>query len=297
MDGLPPWLGDVLAVLEEFYWAPGGPGEKSREQLRGLAAGPWKPALAMFYHHYAYERAGAPRDWGPTAAEVIAEYDKPEPEPDLPGWAWSRFRESIGQTNKPNQKNNPLWDGHAAQHAATAFVAELKAEDYNLIRWAARRLAKGEAVEVSRQLQSLHALGPKISAFFLRDVVSSHGIPEGSIGGRHCIQPIDTWIRRAVATLSARPVLADEGRDLETQGVAVELADALGITSAAFNTGLWVLGAGFARSESRLSAALRSRDLLYDLVRRELDRAEKRLVALRKVEAAVGRSDGNPDQP
>ena len=112
-----------------------------------------------------------------------------------------------------------------AKQPATAFVRTLANDGHNIIHWAARLSAGGRASEAAAQLQRLQGIGPKIAAFFLRDVVTSHGISEGHLGDRRSILPIDVWVRRGVAVLIDRPELAREGRDAQTAAEAIAWAD------------------------------------------------------------------------
>src|ERR1700674_2740923 len=164
------WLPEALEQLEAYYWAPGGPSEKSQEDMQRLGAGDWQGALAIFYAHYAFERAGAPRSWGPLARSIVEGYPREGHLAKLPSLAWGQFS---SQVEKPNHKNNPLATG-APKMPATAVVRELRKDRHNIISWPARMAARGEASSASAQLRRLQGIGPKIAAFFLRDVVTSH---------------------------------------------------------------------------------------------------------------------------
>ena len=277
------WLAEALEQLEAYYWAPGGPAEKSQEEMRRLGAGTWQPALAIFYAHYAFERAGAPRTWAPLARSIVEEFPKDADLTTLPELAWNKFTSRVG---KPNRKTNPLAVG-AAKIPATAFVRGLVKDRNNIISWAARMTAHGEASVASAQLRSLQGIGPKIAAFFLRDVVTSHGIAESVLDDRHCILPIDVWLRRGIAELVGRPDLVSESRDPQTSDAAIAWADSHKLRIATLDAGLWVLGARFARSVPRMIAALKDRSAFEMLVNEELQRAEGTVAALRRLEKTV----------
>lgn len=85
----------------------------------------------------------------------------------------------------------------------------------------------------------------------------------------------------------AQPALVDETRDSQTQREAIGLADSLGIRVATLDTGLWVLGARFARSPSRMGAALLDMDRFRQLVDEELRRAESAVGPLRELAESV----------
>jgi hypothetical protein len=277
------WLPEALEQLEAYYWASGGPAEKSQADMRRLGAGTWQPALAIFYAHYAFERAGAPRSWGPLAGSIVENFPKDANLANLPDLAWNEFTSRVA---KPNRKTNPLAVG-ATKMPATAFVRGLGKDRHNIISWAARMTAHGEASVASAQLRSLQGIGPKISAFFLRDVVTSHGIAESALGGREFILPIDVWLRRGIAELVGRPDLVNESRDAQTSDAAIAWADSHELRIATLDAGLWVLGARFARSVPRMIAALKDRSAFEMLVREELLQAEASVAALRRLEETV----------
>src|SRR5579864_4031531 len=202
------WLVPALEHLEAFYWAPGGPANKSHEALRTHGAGGWKDALALSYADYAFERAGAPRSWGSISSEIVRRYS----DPDLAGLARSAWREFKSQVEKPNPKNNALAFG-MAKKPATMFVRRLSSDNYNIIHWAARLSSQGSVSVAGSQLRALQGIGPKIAALFLRDVVTSHNIPESRLDDRREILPIDVWVRRGVSVLAGKPELTNETRN------------------------------------------------------------------------------------
>ncbi len=278
-----PWLPHALRQMEAYYWSPGGPAEKTQSEMRSAGSTHWRAALVMFYRHYAYERAGAPRSWGATAADVIERSADAVPLPLLAERAWSGFKSEVP---RPNPMNNPLCSDGASD-PITRFIKRLDSNDCNLIAWAAQLLGEGRGMEAYRKLQAHIGIGPKIAAFFLRDVLTSHGIPEEAAGDRRCILPIDVWVRRGVATLTAPPELVDEARDLQTQREALRLADEMGVRAATLDTGLWVLGARFGRSPSRMETALGDVDRFRQLVGEELRRAESAVGSLRELAGSV----------
>lgn len=277
------WLAEALEQLEAYYWSPGGPAEKSQEEMMRLGAGGWQPALAIFYAHYAFERAGAPRSWGPLARSIVEGLPKESDFATLPDLAWKTF---AARVDKPNRQTNPLAVG-ASKMPATAFVRQLSKDRNNIISWAARLTAHGEASVASAQLRNLQGIGPKIAAFFLRDVVTSYGVSESNLDDRSCILPIDVWLRRGMAELASQPDLMKESRDAQTSNAAIAWADANGLRVATLDAGLWVLGARLARSVPRMVAALNDRSAFEKLVHEELEQAESSVTALRKLHKAV----------
>jgi hypothetical protein len=274
-------LAKALEHLENYYWSPGGPAGKTKEDVRRASEASWRQGLELFYRDYAFERAGAPRTWGAIAQEIISQFPSNTPTNALPSWAWSRFVKQIAP-GSPNKKNNPLWtDG--PKIPATQFIASLDTHHHNLFAWAVAELRTGAGWSTYQKLQTLQGIGPKIAAFFLRDVLVSHEIPEGSLDDLACIVPVDVWVRRGVSVLLGLSKPPTEASDHKTQKVAVELADRLAIRSATLDVGLWVLGARFARTPTQLERALTRPDELQRLVVSELERALAAAHALEEI--------------
>jgi hypothetical protein len=283
VDELRAWLPHALRQLEAYYWSPGGLAQKTKLEMANAGSSDWRAALVMFYRHYAYERAGAPRTWGDTAADIIERLSDAVELPLLAERAWLEFRAEVP---KPNPRNNPLCSDRARE-PVTRFVVSLDSDGGNLIAWAARLLRGGSGMEAYLTLQKHIGIGEKIAAFFLRDVCTSHGIREETGGDLRCILPIDVWVRRGVAVLAAQPELTDEARDSETERQALRLAREHGVGVATLDTGLWVLGARFARSPTKMETALRDPSYLRELVDKELRRVEGAIAPLHELSTSL----------
>ncbi|MDQ6876525.1 MAG: hypothetical protein M3082_02265 [Candidatus Dormibacteraeota bacterium] len=274
------WLAQSLLGFENYYWTPGGPSGKTKETLVALGAADWKKALAIFLGDYAFERAGAPPSWGPLARDLALGLPT-DISPDKA--AKTLWRQFSAEVPKPNPKLNPLAISPTKVNVCQ-FIANLTKDQHNLIRWAFRQLRRGQALEANRQLQTLQGIGPKIAAFFLRDIVTSHAIDEGSLDEPSAILPVDVWVRRGVATLRGlTPEQQKHTSDIQIAEYAVIEAAQLGVRVATLDSGLWVLGARFARSPVKMSEALESSQALRQLLRREIERTEAAAEALRAV--------------
>jgi hypothetical protein len=283
------WLARYLKAFEAYYWAPGGPAGKTQSDVKRLGAGGWRGALEVFFADYAFERAGAPRIWPSIAREIVSRFPAKKSLRSLPEWAWNEFEMCV---TKPNPTSNPL-NSRGGKEPATRFIANLNADRNNLISWAARLTSNGDATLAYRKLQTLQGIGPKIAALFLRDVVTSYGIRESALDDRRCILPVDTWVRRGMATIVGNEDLMKETRDPTTQVLAIEWADAHGIRVAALDAGLWVLGARLARSLPVLASALENRSSFERFIDEELERTEAVLVTLRGIAGAT-RTSSHP---
>lgn len=125
----------------------------------------------------------------------------------------------------------------------------------NIANYSIERIKAGDTSSHYRELQRSESsggiiqVGPKIAAFYLRDIVSLYGL-EDAVGpaGAACLQPVDTWVRRIAEKLEiARPRAGDD----EVKQSIVDLCAQCGCSSALFNQGIWYL-------------ATHARDLLLD---------------------------------
>lgn len=276
-----PWHRDAILALQSYYWQPGGPSGTTPAELAELIHGEWKLALAEYYGRFAYERAGANPQWARCARELLVDWPGDSPDESLSAWAWRELQRRLGKTEGLNPHNNALYPDQSGRYPVTSFVRELAEDHYNLVAWAVRLLSTGRADEATTRLLSLHGVGPKIAAFFLRDMLVAAGIAEGRIGGAHLVQPIDVWVRRAVVHLTGDERFASGSQDPRAMRRMVGLAAELDVPGAALNCALWVLGARLARSETALKLALADRVRFSKLVAGAVCDVQRDLDALR----------------
>jgi len=121
------------------------------------------------------------------------------------------------------------------------FVAERPAsrgQVLNLTDHSACCLEAGHATALHRELQDIRQIGPKVAAFFLRDLVAvlrlqSHLTAEDYV----VLQPIDTWVEQVAKRLAIQP--AKCGLALSLVGACQEC----GVDPIRFNQGAWYVGA------------------------------------------------------
>ena len=101
----------------------------------------------------------------------------------------------------------------------------------------------------SDQLRSIRGVGPKIAAFWLRDVCDSHDIDLASIGSGEHVQPIDIWVYRAmqpVAVALHNPLPKDLKQTKDSYWRAADLvvrvADEIGTRHTLLNSAVWIFG-------------------------------------------------------
>jgi hypothetical protein len=83
-------------------------------------------------------------------------------------------------------------------------------------------------------------VGPKIAAFYLRDVVSLFNLDRFvDADSAFCLQPIDTWVRRLAGRLEIAGANAD---DLEIQSSILRTCAGFKVSPFRFNQGIWYFG-------------------------------------------------------
>jgi hypothetical protein len=128
--------------------------------------------------------------------------------------------------------------------SALRFAMQLP--EHNLAAYSTRRVRAGELamhyveLQAARSPRGIIQVGPKIAAFYLRDLVSLFAL-DGYVTAEDfaLLQPVDVWVRRLVARLG----LASEAAPEETiRASIVEVCDAHSCSPLLFNQGLWYLG-------------------------------------------------------
>jgi hypothetical protein len=142
--------------------------------------------LKIFLSNWAYERSGAPRGYRIAAVKAIS-----STWPDLRALPAAYLRFYHG---KRNEQLNPVGDPRLAQLDIPEVVAQVE---------------QGELAAAFAGL-TLRGVGPKIKAFFIRDIVTLT-LSEtrlDSLGNYLYCQPIDIWVRETVELLNLpAPVL------------------------------------------------------------------------------------------
>jgi len=141
-----------------------------------------------------------------------------------------------------NPNCNPLkWSRGNATVSSTQFVLAHQEHNCNILLWAADMVRHGRAEEATSELLKIRGIGPKIAAFYLRDVAWYFALDEEP---PRFLQPVDLWIRRIAESWAAfigRSV--DDDDDIAS--VFVNLARAADVRGGDLNAGAWVLGSLF----------------------------------------------------
>jgi len=144
-----------------------------------------------------------------------------------------------------NIENSPLWqkfDKSMGKQRDREMVLDVlryisNIPDYNIVNHSISEIETGRIREHREELKRIWGVGPKTSAFYLRDVIFLFNCklaPEDSIE----LQPIDTWVRQVVDSLRDEQ---DSDRHLSTEDWLVRHGGGP-INSALINAGMWYLG-------------------------------------------------------
>jgi len=249
----------TVAALADIYWHPDC-FPKDFEH----AQSDWLTALVQFTTRYAYERQGAPSAYRILAQEALLSAGRGLERPDtrFASRVWREFQDRAAKQDiAVNPKVNPLNDeGPASNVSSPCFVAALADSHHNILQWAKAMIERGDAEKALSRLQTIRGVGPKIAAFYLRDVARFFELEERP---GWCFQPVDVWTRRTAyywGELLHRGVRGDRA----AAKLLAELAVAAGVRGSDLNAGAWVLGSqlldaelrGVLASEDSLTACL-----------------------------------------
>ncbi len=247
----------MIAQFSDLYWSQAE--TRTRDDFARAAADHWKEALAAFLAGYAFERAGRSPQYPKAAAQVIRVYAGDVPAADFEAVIWGEFLRAIDAPDTAkgaNRLNNPLAPAEGRAISLTALVTSLARHEHNIVRWAEAAARAGEVEAVYQRLQEVRGVGPKIAAFFLRDVAEAFQIDELPAEQAAYLQPIDRWTRRgaeAFAQLLQRPEPQGHRACAEVIIAASRMA---AVRPTLVNTGLWVFGAQVVRDEERFREVL-----------------------------------------
>ena len=146
---------------------------------------------------------------------------------------------------KFNIENSPLWqifDESMGKQRDREMVLDVlryisNIPDYNIVNHSISEIETGRIREHREELKRIWGVGPKTSAFYLRDVIflfNCELAPEESIE----LLPIDTWVSQVVKSLRDEQ---DSDRQLSPQDWLVKHGGGP-VNSALINAGMWYLG-------------------------------------------------------
>jgi hypothetical protein len=128
--------------------------------------------------------------------------------------------------------------------SALQFIGTLP--NKNIVTYSVERIRGGQLqlhykeLQLSEQTTGIRQVGPKVAAFYLRDVVSLFQLTDSvDSSSAFCLQPVDTWVQQIAVRLGIVPNEADKQT---TQRAIAKWCQEQGISPLRFNQGAWYMG-------------------------------------------------------
>lgn len=232
------WFADMGDIYVAHYLSPNrvDVDRMLRDSLYGLTC---------FLYNWAYERSGASKGYRIAAVKAVA-----AAWPDL-GRVPDIYEELYH--GKLNRQNNPALD----PRLAVLSIPEIM----HLVQY-------GEMAGAFDRL-SVRGVGPKIRAFFLRDLVTMmrvEPILEAMSGGAlYYCQPVDVWVKWTLEALDLSGSVKrapeskafEEREHYELASHLIAAAHEIGASPLRINQGIWMFASNVVADQFRLQALVR----------------------------------------
>lgn len=204
----------------------------------------WRPAFSFFLGRACYQgrRDAVSQKVDDATREALAATLYADPD-------WSDPQFSAFRALLDERVGSGLGKAGKARDAemvisALRFAGQLP--DHNLVAHSIARIKAGELAAHYVELQAARSptgiiqVGPKIAAFYLRDLVSLFAL-DGCVTVEESglLQPVDVWVRRLVARLG---LAAEDAPEEAIRAAIIDVCDAHSCSPLLFNQGLWYLG-------------------------------------------------------
>ncbi len=116
-----------------------------------------------------------------------------------------------------------------------------KLKERNIVNYSISKIKNGNTKEHFYELQNIVSIGPKITSFYLRDLICMYSLDSFmSEEDLVFLQPIDTWVRKVAFKVGIIDNL-DEDESIIREKI-VKTCLSLKISTIKFNQGAWFLG-------------------------------------------------------
>jgi hypothetical protein len=215
-----------------------------REWTREQLLEDWQAALRFFFSKAFYQgRSDAMSARVEKAAVEVLDFNFSHADLRLANWDLDVLRRELhdkvgkGKVGKARDIEMVI--------SCLRFVNRLP--DSNIVAYSVRRIEAGEIgqhydeIQRSKNKSGIFQVGPKIAAFYLRDVVSLYELEDNiSAEFQFTLQPIDVWVRRVAYDTGMVPKRGSD--QLIAQAIA-DLCNEEGCSPLQFNQGAWYAGA------------------------------------------------------
>ena len=136
--------------------------------------------------------------------------------------------------------------GRDAEMVLSALRFASRLPGHNRVAYSVERVRQGEIrahydeMRPERSANGIRQVGPKIAAFYLRDLVSLFDL-DALVASRDqaLLQPVDVWVRRVADRLG---LAAEAAPDADIRAAILDLCEQHGCSPLLFNQGTWYLG-------------------------------------------------------
>jgi hypothetical protein len=114
--------------------------------------------------------------------------------------------------------------------------------DHNIVRYTIERIKSGKILDIFNELNTIYAIGDKLSSFYIRDVALVFDLENKLLVDdfKYC-QPIDTWVKQVAVKLG---IISSQEGDIETIKLAIiNGCQGANTSPLLFNAGAWMVGA------------------------------------------------------
>ncbi len=119
------------------------------------------------------------------------------------------------------------------------FVSKL--EEKNIVNYSISKIKNEKVKEHFYELQEIISIGPKISSFYLRDLICMYSLDKDmSKEDLVFLQPIDIWVRKVAVKVGIINNINEEYESVREKIVKACLD--LNASTIKFNQGAWYLG-------------------------------------------------------
>ncbi|MCL5006917.1 MAG: hypothetical protein M1153_02130 [Patescibacteria group bacterium] len=122
------------------------------------------------------------------------------------------------------------------------FIYSLESYGNNIVKYTLNLVKEGKIKDVFQTLDKIFAIGDKLAALYLRDVVLIYDLEKllKPDEFKYC-QPIDTWVKQAALKLG---IISLRGEDTETiKSAIIKSCFDDKVSPLLFNAGAWMVGA------------------------------------------------------
>jgi hypothetical protein len=114
--------------------------------------------------------------------------------------------------------------------------------DHNIVKYTIERIKNGKILDIFNELNTIYAIGDKLSSFYIRDVALVFDLEDKLLADdfKYC-QPIDTWVKQVAIKLD---IIAQQEGDVETiKSAIIDACRGANVSPLLFNAGAWMVGA------------------------------------------------------